>query len=389
MTKSLAEAMTHVHIYSPYWHTLGGGEKYMAQLASALASIPATSVTLLTTEAISKESLEQYFGISLSKVGMEHVSDGTRGIARHSAGADLLVYMSNFQHIRSHARKTVLLLQIPYPRITPLRVAARLLTGELREGLKDIARHRLMFSARATVDLTIVYSRFVHDTLLRNFGIRSAILNPPIQDLLLKNMRKRNIVLSAGRFFRGLYNDKRYDILTKTFRSLSSSALKGWEYHVVGSCSNDADSTTFLKELRRANEGFPVFFHVNETHTVLRRLYNEAKIFWHAAGFGSDEDRHPERMEHFGMTTVEAMSAGCIPVVINKGGQKEIVEHGTSGFLWNTLDELADFSARIARNEIPPAPLRRQARQRFKHFSVKRFQSEAGRLFSPLLAEEP
>jgi len=89
------------------------------------------------------------------------------------------------------------------------------------------------------------------------------------------------------------------------------------------------------------------------------------------------------------MTTVEAMSAGCIPVVINKGGQKEIVEHGTSGFLWNTLDELADYSARIARNEIPPAPLRRQARQRFKHFSVKRFQSEAGRLFSPLLAEEP
>src|SRR3989337_3727791 len=117
-----------VLVYRPYWSTLGGGEKYAASLASALASIPATSVTLLTTEAISKESLEQYFGISLSKVGMELVSDGTRGIARHSAGADLLVYMSNFQHIRSRARKTVLLLQIPYPRITPLRVAARLLT---------------------------------------------------------------------------------------------------------------------------------------------------------------------------------------------------------------------------------------------------------------------
>ncbi len=35
-----------------------------------------------------------------------------------------------------------------------------------------------------------------------------------------------------------------------------------------------------------------------------------------------------------GMTTPEAMSAGCVPVVIRKGGQPEIVRHGLDGFLW-------------------------------------------------------
>src|SRR3989304_2711279 len=57
LTKSLAEAMTHVHIYSPYWHTLGGGEKYMAQLASALSGIPAPSGSLFTSKATFQESL--------------------------------------------------------------------------------------------------------------------------------------------------------------------------------------------------------------------------------------------------------------------------------------------------------------------------------------------
>jgi glycosyltransferase involved in cell wall biosynthesis len=38
------------------------------------------------------------------------------------------------------------------------------------------------------------------------------------------------------------------------------------------------------------------------------------------------------------------MAAGCVPVVVNKGGQPEIVEHGKNGFVWNTLDELKAYS---------------------------------------------
>jgi hypothetical protein len=26
------------------------------------------------------------------------------------------------------------------------------------------------------------------------------------------------------------------------------------------------------------------------------------------------------------------MAAGCVPIVINRGGQREIVEHGVTGF---------------------------------------------------------
>ena len=75
-----------------------------------------------------------------------------------------------------------------------------------------------------------------------------------------------------------------------------------------------------------------------------------------AAGYGVDEAAYPQNLEHFGIVTVEAMSYGCVPVVINKGGQAEIVQHGVNGFLWNSLEELAEYTLLLAQNE----PLRAQ-----------------------------
>ena len=80
--------------------------------------------------------------------------------------------------------------------------------------------------------------------------------------------------------------------------------------------------------------------HPNVEYGKLRQLYSQATLYWHATGYGENEAHHPERFEHFGITPVEAMAAGCVPIVLGKGGLPEIVEHDKSGFLWNTLDEL-------------------------------------------------
>ncbi len=56
-------------------------------------------------------------------------------------------------------------------------------------------------------------------------------------------------------------------------------------------------------------------------------------------------------MEHFGITTGEAMSAGCVPVVINKGGQPEIVRDGVDGFVWNDSRELKEITLKLITDE--------------------------------------
>src|SRR5207248_6507126 len=105
----------------------------------------------------------------------------------------------------------------------------------------------------------------------------------------------------------------------------------------------------------------------------LRELFGRARIFWHATGLGDDTDAHPELAEHFGISTVEAMAAGCVPVVINKGGQPEIVEHGKSGFVWNTLDELKQYTQLLADDPSLWKQMSAAARERARGFARERF----------------
>jgi glycosyltransferase involved in cell wall biosynthesis len=82
-------------------------------------------------------------------------------------------------------------------------------------------------------------------------------------------------------------------------------------------------------------------------------------MFWHAAGHGVDAERTPERLEHFGIATVEAMNSGAVPLVFGRGGPTEVVTHGRDGFLWHTPAELAEHTLALAHDEA--------ARRRFAH----------------------
>jgi len=78
----------------------------------------------------------------------------------------------------------------------------------------------------------------------------------------------------------------------------------------------------------------------------LKELYQKASIFWHAMGLTVDEAKTPLDVEHFGITTVEAMAAGAVPVVIDKGGQREIVDDGINGFRWKNLGRVGNVDAK-------------------------------------------
>src|SRR5207245_8469233 len=57
---------------------------------------------------------------------------------------------------------------------------------------------------------------------------------------------------------------------------------------------------------------------VNVPMAELRTWYAKAAVFWHACGL---DEREPHLIEHFGMTTVEAMQNRCAPVVFDEIGR--------------------------------------------------------------------
>ena len=82
------------------------------------------------------------------------------------------------------------------------------------------------------------------------------------------------------------------------------------------------------------------------------------------------------------MTTVEAMANGCIPIVINKAGQKEIVENGTCGFLWNSEKELKEDLCHVLSDISLASSLQINAVERSKYFLMKAFQDNVQAIFS-------
>ena len=111
---------------------------------------------------------------------------------------------------------------------------------------------------------------------------------------------------------------------------------------------------------------------VNPDFDKLKSLYSKSKFFWHAAGYEIDENTDPEKVEHFGMTTVEAMSAGCVPLVIAKGGQKEILIKNT-GVLCDSPEEIATETEKLIRDPKRLSEISLNAQKKSQDYSISEF----------------
>lgn len=83
------------------------------------------------------------------------------------------------------------------------------------------------------------------------------------------------------------------------------------------------------------------------------------------------------------MSTVEAMSAGCVPIVINEAGQKETVLEDC-GFKWNTVEELVRYTEEIAQNSEKLKDMSEKAKKRLKLFTMDSFTKNMKEILSIL-----
>ena len=194
-------------------------------------------------------------------------------------------------------------------------------------------------------------SRFSQEWIGRYWKRGSSVLYPPVDAGRFRPGPKKQQILSVGRFFAGQHN-KKHGFMVRAFREMVDAGLSGWELHLAGGSMLGEAHQRYLAGLRELAKGYPIFIRTDVDAQDLARLYSESAIYWHASGYGENEERNPERFEHFGITTVEAMAAGCVPVVISKGGQPEIVQHERTGMLWQTMDQLKDFTWRLIRETI-------------------------------------
>ena len=86
------------------------------------------------------------------------------------------------------------------------------------------------------------------------------------------------------------------------------------------------------------------------------------------------------------MTTVEAMQNYCLPIVIDGGGQREIVEHEVCGFRFTSVQELQAFTLRMVDDEVLRKQLVFKAYERSHLFNYEVFKSGVESIFSEVEA---
>lgn len=382
----------------------GGSEYAVAVLAGALAR--AHDVEILHHRAdVGADSLAAFSGVSLDRVAVTYVPRVDEPFGRSSApwrryrnargwqaglsgGYDLFVNSTHGIPPFCHARYGVLLVLFPFFR-PPFAAASpdSGVAGEERSALWQRGR-RAYYSWEwkrrlASYQLALANSEFTRDWTRRRWGVDCKVAYPPV-DTRFDVREKRNLVLSVGRFTAGGHSKKQLPLM-EAFQSLRPTAPAGWRYETLGGLDDAAENRAYCDAVRAAAAGGNAAIRVNVSRADLKRSLAEAKVFWHGTGLGEDPERRPELTEHFGIATVEAMAAGCVPVVIHQGAQPEIVEHGVNGFLWHTLGELQHYTRLLMEDDTRRRRMADAARTRAARFRHQAFIERMGSLLEPML----
>ncbi|MBI3397005.1 glycosyltransferase family 4 protein [Candidatus Woesebacteria bacterium] len=337
-------------IFNPYLDTLGGGERYSLAVAQAL-SINGYTVNFEWNDPSIKSKLENRFGLDLTQINF--VDSVKRG-----DGYDVCFWVSDGSVPALLARKNILHFQVPFTNV----------------GGRNLINKMKLFRVKRIV----CNSNFTKSFIDKEYGVNSVVVYPPVDISKFKSKIKENIILFVGRFST-LKQAKRQDALINAFKKFYDSGFRDWKLVLAGGI--EVGSSGYLETLERLKQGYPIKIVKSPKFSDLARLYGSSKIFWSASGYKIDEFKNPEKVEHFGITVIEAMAARCVPVIYKAGGHREIITGGENGFLWENTSDLISFTKQLANQTSLVKKLSEKARDEVQKYSYERFEKEIIGLF--------
>lgn len=380
--------MKKVLILNPYVPTLGGGEKYMGYMCQALEQYYGNDITIeilvfnyndidvTSSNYITIDDINKQYNLTLKNTSFRKVSpeeqqafgDMDQMLSTISGEYDLAINFMIFSRHILAAKKNIYLCMFPPQKDKE--------SGTLKQRINTYIRNKKFLKS---YNEFVIISEFSKKWFVRYWGrnVKTRIIYSPVfSEENIKGRyieeNKKNIILSVGRFFPSAHSKRQLEMVQ--FFINNEKSFEGYEYHLVGAVSNLKEDQEYLREIKKISQkSNNVIIHENCKYEDLMKLYEQAKVFWHATGFGVNEEEAPEKMEHFGITTVEAMSYGVIPVVIQKGGQPEIVVEGVNGFLWKNEEECVEKTCKIIKDDKLRVAMAQKAVERSKRFSTERF----------------
>jgi alpha-1,2-mannosyltransferase len=226
----------------------------------------------------------------------------------------------------------------------PYRVPLWEITGEAYMYLQDKMLERHLSPVLVT------NSTYNARQIRKVFGSKPTVLHPSIEPLPYRYEPKNGRVLTVCR----LTPEKNLQVITEVLRH-----LRGVRFSVAGRTT--AQSSGVMSSLRSRY----VDLYPNPRRDEIIGLMKESSVYLST-----------QPNEAFGMAVLEAMSAGCIPVVYRDGGPWHDLlraEEDVSGYSYTTSEEAAERIADVLSDDGLRERLRMNAVRRSKYFTTERF----------------
>ena len=208
-------------------------------------------------------------------------------------------------------------------------------------------------------DIICANSSFTAEIVKKIWNRDAIVLFPPVSVNDFVPLRKKNTVVSVGRIEPG----KHFEDLIKAIGMCETEP----RLQIIGGLTST--NIPYLNELQqlvaKSKLGYRVRIEINAPYEVVRRVLGSARIYV-----------HPKHWEHFGISIVEAMASGCVPIVHRSGGPYyDIIDGDRYGFSFNTIEELAENIDVLMTSDI--SSIAKLCIQRSRCFSEEKFRTKA------------
>jgi len=351
-------------VVHPSLNARGGSERVCLTIIEGLRE-RGYNVTLGTFEKTNWKSVKEFFG-EVTKPDIEFIHSRCFGA---SAYGELLNFHTLLSHLLSKKYETIIIsctspwfyCPIAEKTIVYMIPPVNYRYGLRRAYLTPYILIQSMLLKRVKNKIILTNSSFSSRVIKNVYGLNSKVIYPPVDiEKFPSSSNKEDLVISIGRF----NPFKRYEILIRAF----SKVNKG-KCIIIGSIYDNV-ALRYLRKLKRLIEDLKlskrVKLVINCPVDTLRQILSKAKLYVHCTFF-----------EHFGISIVEAMACGCVPIVHRSGGPyTDIVRYGEYGFIFRNSCELADLVNLLLKDNKLYKKFSQKAVRRSKVFDKENFKKK-------------
>lgn len=320
--KTISLQSRRVGIFSNIEYLIGGGEKYLADMMRVLLDIgfevyffnPSDPNTVIETLKI----FSLYDISKLTILSLDKINALTPGFF------DIFILMQNVT------------LPIISGRISKRQWYHCQFPHDL-DNVQNIENVKTLHSQWDRIIVNSSFTKKTYENIPLEVSFPVNILNPLITERCNYNKEaKDGSFLTIGRIFAPSEraNNKCHDII------IDAAIKADCELTVVGSIViNHNTYAAKLKNIIKPYKNIKII--TDASNNIKSKKIEKASYYVHATGLGCGDKIW--QSEHFGIAILEAMAAGCIPIVVDVGYPVTYIKHGVNGFVFSSKDELTDI----------------------------------------------